>query len=120
MFQGCVPMDIPCQISEPNAMATSDMDPTVQKLVSFLSKQKQVLSVGKYFNIFTYKYIQSKCWVRQVERSIAGTGSRGIVIRGQATTLADASDFVFQLNKMNVTVIKKKSIRYGILNIVCV
>ena len=42
MFQGCVPMDIPCQISEPNAMATSDMDLTVQKLFSFLSKQKQV------------------------------------------------------------------------------
>jgi hypothetical protein len=46
-----------------------------------------------------------------VERSIEGTGARGIALRGQATTLADASDFTFVLEKMNVHVVRKKNIR---------
>ena len=56
---------------------------------------------------------QSKCWIRQVERSIPGTGARGLAIRGQAASLADASDFDFILGKMNVIVVRKQSIRYG-------
>ena len=46
-----------------------------------------------------------------MERSIEGTGARGIALRGQATTLADASDFTFVFEKMNIHVVKKKNIR---------
>ena len=35
-------MDIPCQVSEASAMATSQMDIVVQRLVSYLSKTQQV------------------------------------------------------------------------------
>ena len=41
-MQGCIPMDIPCQIEGPNAMAIGDMDVVVQRLVNFLSKAQQV------------------------------------------------------------------------------
>ena len=47
-----------------------------------------------------------------MERSIEGTGSRAIAVRGQATTLADASDFSYVLSKMNVNVVRKKNIRF--------
>ena len=43
--QGFVPMDFPGHIASPDAMATSDMDIVVQKLISFLSRTKQVLSI---------------------------------------------------------------------------
>ena len=46
-----------------------------------------------------------------MERNVEGTGAKGIVLRGQATTLADASDFTFVLEKMNIHVVRKKSIR---------
>ena len=41
-LQGAIPMDIPCQVSEASAMATSQMDIVVQRLVSYLSKTQQV------------------------------------------------------------------------------
>ena len=35
-------MDIPCLVSEPNSMATAEMDVVVQRLVAFLSHTQQV------------------------------------------------------------------------------
>ena len=126
-------MDIPCHVSEPNSMATAEMDVVVQRLVAFLSCTQQVSkyrihsSCSRIVNIragsccltslmqfylpnqmpgarmavalpiYVYVFFKSKCWVRHVERSIEGTGARAIALRGQATTLADASDFTFVL-----------------------
>ena len=41
-FQGCIPMDLPRQVSGQATLATKEMDPVVQKLVTFLSQTPQV------------------------------------------------------------------------------
>ena len=55
-------MDIPCQVSEASAMATSQMDIVVQRLVSYLSKTQQVsnkhCSVKKGFSYLMFPLVK--------------------------------------------------------------
>ena len=43
---------------------------------------------------------------------VGGVGSKPLVLRKQVTALANATDFVFDMEALGLTVIKKRTIRY--------
>ena len=47
-----------------------------------------------------------------MDRPSGGVANKPIVLRGVVTALADATNFVYELGQINVTVLKKKNIRY--------
>ena len=49
--------------------------------------------------------------MRLLERPVNGVGSRPIAIRSAATTMANAKDFMHDLEQLNVTVVRRKNIR---------
>ena len=59
------------------------------------------------YNFHLTLVFQSKCWVR-----FMGATGGSIALRGHATTLADASDFTYVLEKMNILVKRGKGVRY--------
>ena len=56
-------------------------------------------------------FLQVKIFLRQLAKPVDGVGNNPLAIRGSATTLADASDFVHDLNLMNIRTLRKPSIK---------
>ena len=57
-------------------------------------------------------YIEKvKYWLRQLEKPIDGIGNKPLALRGVVTTLADATDFCYDQEQMDIHAVKKKNIR---------
>ena len=54
---------------------------------------------------------QVKLWLRQLQKPTDGIGNKPLALRGVVTSMADATDFCFDLEQININTVKKSNIR---------
>ena len=90
---------------------------SVQKLLEFLKQEQQVHNL----NLIAMKLLQKdilqqvKLWIRQLEKPIGGLGNRPLALRGAATSVACATDFVYDLTELGLATQKKRNIVHAMI-----